>query len=116
MFQVRPEDKWTLLDEERSKAFHHMLEHLMFATSGSKKDIKMSIAFLCTRVRIPYKHYWGKLVRLLRCIRVTLHLPLILRAYILSVIKCWVNLSFNAHPDYKVHTVDMMSMGSGSIR
>ena len=33
----------------------------------------------------------------------------------MSVIKWWVDASFDVHPDYKGHTGAMMSMGSGSI-
>ena len=54
-------------------------------------------------------------MRLIRYIRVNLHLQLILRSNSLSVVKWWVYESFAAHPYYKGHTRAMMSMGSGSI-
>ena len=41
-----------------------------------------------------------------------MHLPLIPRADVLSVIKWWVNAYFAAHPDCKGHTRSMMFMGS----
>ena len=64
--------------------------------SRSRKCIKVVVAFLCIQVRIPDNSDWGKLVRVLKYIRGTLRLPLILRAEILSVVKCWFDSSFLA--------------------
>ena len=115
LFQVMSEYKKTLLDEERATEFHHTVEKLLFVTSRFRKDIKTTIAFLCTGVRIPDEDDWGKLVRVLRYIRCCLHLTLIRRADSMSVIKWWVSASFVAHPDCKRHIGSMMYMGSGSI-
>ena len=51
LFQVRHEDEWMLLNEERSKVLHHTVAQMLFVTSRYRKDIKMDIAFLCNRVR-----------------------------------------------------------------
>ena len=75
----------------------------------------MAITFICNQVRIPGKDNRVKIVRVLRYIRGTLHLPLILRAVSLSVIKLWFNASFDAYPLYKGSTEAMMSMGPGLI-
>ena len=75
----------------------------------------MAIYLLCTRVRIPDNDEWGKLGRLIRYIRDTLHLTLILSPDSLNVIKWWVDASFAAHPYCKGHTGAMMSMGLISI-
>ena len=111
LFQVSPEDKRTLLNKERATVFHHTVEHLIFFMSRARKDIKISMEFLCTQVRIPDEDDWGNLVRALRYIIGNLHLPLILRSNSLSVIKWWVNASFAAHPYCKCHTGAMMSKG-----
>ena len=68
LFQVRYEDKLTLLDKEWTTSFHHTVARLLFVTPRSRKDIKVDIAFLCTQVRIPDKDYQGTLVRVLRYI------------------------------------------------
>ena len=87
MFQVSPKDEQMLLYEDRSTSFHHTLAQQLFVTSKARKHIKMSIYLLCTRVRISAEDDWGKPVRVIRYIRGTLYLPLILRANSLSVIK-----------------------------
>ena len=78
----------------------------------ARKDIKMSIGFLCTWVRSPDKDEWKNIVRVIRYTRVTVHLPLIPRADVLTVIKWWVYASFAAQPYCKGHTESMMFMGS----
>ena len=88
MFQVRPEDKRTLLYEEQETAFHQTVAQILLVTSSSRKYINKAIVFLYTRVRIPYKYDWGKLKRVLRYIRGTLNLPLKIRSKRLSVIIC----------------------------
>ena len=115
MFQVRPEDKRMLLNEERATAFHHTVSQLVFVTSSARNDIKMDVSFLCTRVRIPDEDDSVNLVRVLRYIRGTLHLPLILRDNSLSVLKWWVDAPFTTHPYFKENTGVMMSMVSVSI-
>ena len=115
IFQVRPEYERTLLDKERSPVFHHTVAQLIFVTPMARKYINVSIAFPCTRVRSPFKGDWGNLLRVLRYIRGTLHMLLILSTESLSVIKWWVDFSFAAHPYWKGHTGVMVYMGSGSI-
>ena len=52
---------------------------------------------------------------MLRYIRGTLHLPLILRVDSLNVIKWWFDASFADNPDCKGRTGAMIPMGSGSM-
>ena len=98
MFQVRPEDDWMLLYEVRATSLHHTLAQTLFFIPRASRDTKMAIYFLCTQVRIPDKDGWGKLVRVLRYIKVTLYLLLIIRPNSLNVIKWWFDASFTAHP------------------
>ena len=113
MFQVIHEYERMLLNKERETSFHHTMAHLLFFTRRGSKYIKISITLLFNQLRRTDKAYWRNLVRVLRYIIGTLHLPLILMSDSLSVIKYWVDASFAAHPDWKGHTGAMMSMGSG---
>jgi hypothetical protein len=87
LFTVRPNDESVPLGEERAIAFHHCVAQLIFASARARKDIQPAVAFLTTRVRDPDEDDWLKLKRLLRYIRGTIHMPLILRAESLNVIK-----------------------------
>jgi hypothetical protein len=115
LFTVRPEGECEPLEEKRVIAFHHCVAQLLFASARARKYIQSGVAFLTTRVRNPDEDDWSKLKRLLRYIRCTIHLPLILRADSLNVIKWWVDASFATHDNCRGHTGATMSLGRGSI-
>ena len=58
---------------------------------------------------------WGKLNHVLQYVRQTINLTLILRKYILTFIKWWVDASYTAQPDMRGHTRSTMSLGIGSV-
>ena len=55
IFKFRSEEDPTLLDKQWATASHHMVAHMLFVTSRSRKDINISIVFLCNIVRTPYE-------------------------------------------------------------
>ena len=69
MFQVGTEDYQTLLNKERATELYHMVAWLLFFMSRARKDIKMSIDFLCTWVRSPDEDEWKNIVRVIRYTR-----------------------------------------------
>jgi hypothetical protein len=87
LFTIRSEKDSKTLEEKRAIAFHHYVAPLLFATTMSRKDIQTSVAFLTTQVRGTDEDYWQKLKRVLRYIKGTIYLPLILRADRLNIIK-----------------------------
>jgi hypothetical protein len=99
LFDVRGGKDWVLLEEERAIAFHHTVAQLLFACPRAQKDIQPTVAFLTTWVRSLDEDNWNKLKRVLRYIRCTLHLPLILRAESLTIVKWWVDASFATDGD-----------------
>ena len=88
---------------------------MLFATIRYRRDVATTIAFMCTRVRAPDEDDYGKLKRLLKYIRGTLYLPLILEVDDLRLISWWVDASFATHPDCKGHTGAMMSLGKEAV-
>jgi hypothetical protein len=80
---VRPEEESKPLEEKRAIAFHHCVAQLLFTSARARKDIQPSVAFLTT----SDEDDWLKLKRLLKYIRCTVYLPLILKAESLNVIK-----------------------------
>ena len=73
----------------------------------------VAIAYLTTRVREPDKDDWKKLVHLMKYIRGTAKLPLILRANGSGIVKWWIDGSFGVHPNMRGHTGGGLSMGTG---
>jgi hypothetical protein len=112
---IREDTERVLLEEVRAIAFDHTVAQLLFACHRARKDIHTAVAFLTTRVRTPDEDDWLKLKRVLRYIRSTIYLPLILRADNLNVIKWWVDVSFTTHDNCRGHTGWTMSLGKGSM-
>jgi hypothetical protein len=115
LFDIRPDEERTLLNEEQARAFHHAVAQLLFASARSRKDIQTAVSFLTTRVKQPDEDDWNKLKRLLSYIRGTVYMPLILKADSLSIIKWWVDASYATHGDCRGHTGATMSLGRGSV-
>jgi hypothetical protein len=115
LFDVRPDKEKTLLNEEQARVFHHAVAQLLFASARSRKAIQMAISFLTTRVKQPDEDDWGKLKRLLKYVRGTVYMPLILKADSLNIIKWWVDASYVTHGDCRGHTGVTMSLGRGSV-
>jgi hypothetical protein len=115
LFTIRSEKDSKPLEEERAIAFHHSVAQILFTTTSSRKDIQTSVAFLTTRVGRPDEDDWQKLKRVIRYIKGTIYLPLILRADRLNIIKWWVDASFATHDDCRGHTGAPMSLGKGPI-
>jgi hypothetical protein len=66
-------------------------------------------------VKTPDEDYWIKLKRLLKYIRDTIYIPLVLRVDSLNIVKWWVDASYATHGDCRGHTGATMSMVTGSI-
>ena len=75
------------MDDKHATSFHNSVTQLIFACPRALKDTKNSVSFLTTRVRIPENDDWGKLKHVLGYVRRNINLPLILRAYIITVTK-----------------------------
>ena len=49
-------------DPMKSEAFHAMVAKALFLNMRSRPDIRLAVAFLCTRVKEPTTHDWHKLL------------------------------------------------------
>jgi hypothetical protein len=115
LFTVREDQDRDPLDKSRALAFHHTVAQLLCACPRARKDLQTAVAFLTTRVRSPDEDDWEKLKKVLRYLKSTLNLPLILRADNLNIIKWWVDASYACHGDCQGHTGATMSLGKGSV-
>jgi hypothetical protein len=90
------------LSEEMGKVFHSFVAKCLLLTKRARPDIRTAVAFLTTRVKQPDEDDWKKLQRMMRYMRETLDLPLILSADGTSVIKWWVDGSHGVHFDMAI--------------
>jgi hypothetical protein len=103
----------TKLDKAQGKVFHTIVAKTLYVTKRARPDTCTSVAFLTTRVREPDKHDWIKLTHLIKYLRGSKDLPLILSADGSGILKWWIDGSFATHPNMKGHTGGGLSMGRG---
>jgi hypothetical protein len=97
LFKV-DEDHEKLLPE-KAVEFHNLVAKTLYATKRARPDTCTAIAFLTTRVRAPNKDDWNKLIHLMKYLRGTRTLPLILSANGTGILKWWVDAAFAVHPN-----------------
>jgi hypothetical protein len=101
------------LKKDKAVEFHNLVAKTLYSTKRARPDTCTAIAFLTTRVRAPDKDDWKKLVHLMRYIRGTRTMPLILSANGSGILKWWVDASFAVHPNMRGHSGGGLSLGQG---
>jgi hypothetical protein len=75
------------LKQDKSVEFHNLVAKTLYSTKRAMSDTCTAIAFMTTRVRAPNKDDWNELVHLMRYIRGTHTMPLILSANGSGILK-----------------------------
>ena len=101
------------LKPNKAKVFHNLVAKTLYTTKRARPDTCTAIAFLTTRVREPDTDDWTKLSHLMKYLRGTKELPLILSANGSGILKWWIDGSFAVHPNMRSHTGGGLSMGRG---
>jgi hypothetical protein len=76
LFKV--DEDCTKLSPKKAQEFHNLVAKTIHATKRARPDTCTAIAFLTTRVREPDNDDWNKLTHLMKYIRGTRDLPLVL--------------------------------------
>ena len=98
------------LDTESADFFHHMVARFLFVAKMTRPDIQLAVAFLCTRVKKLTQSDYLKLTRLVRYIRLTIYLSLLI-GWDKSGVLLWnVDESVSVHNDYKSHTGAILTL------
>jgi hypothetical protein len=90
------------LSPERAEEFHSLVAKVLFATKCAWLDTGTAISYFTTWVREPNEQDWKKLVHLMKYLRGTKDLPLILSAD-----------GSGIHPNMCSHTGGGLTMGRG---
>jgi hypothetical protein len=91
------------LKQDKYVEFHNLVANTLYATKRDRPDTCTTIAFLTTRVRAPDKDDWTKLFHLMRYIRDTRTMPLILSANVSGILKWWVDTFFAVQTNMSGH-------------
>jgi hypothetical protein len=101
------------LPDGKAVESHNVVAKTLYVTKRARPDACTPIAFLTTRVRESDTDDWKKMVHLMRYIRGTRDMPLILSANGSHILKWWVNASFAVHPNLRGHAGGGLSLGRG---
>ena len=93
------DDNSKKLSDSKREQFHSLVAKMLFATKHVRPDTGTTMSFLTTRVSEPDVDDWKKLAHLMRYIRGTKELPLILSANSGGMLKWWVDGSHGVHPN-----------------
>ena len=107
------DDDCKKLDPVKAKAFHNIVAKALYVMKRARPDISVAIAFLTTRVRVPDQDDWDKLSHLMRYLKGTKELPLILGADGTGIVKWFVDASFAVHPNMRSHSGGATTLGRG---
>ena len=98
----------------RNQSYSTILLTYLLLCKRARSDIHPTVAFLTTRVKHPDRDDWRKLGRLMKYLRKTLYMPLILEAKDMQIIKWFVDASYGTHADFKSHTSACAIFGKGT--
>jgi hypothetical protein len=101
------------LKQDKAVEFHNLVAKALYSTKRARPETCTEITFLTTRVRAPDKEDWNKLVHLMRYIRGTRTMLLILSANGSGILKWWVDTSFAVHTNMRGQPGGGFSLGRG---
>ena len=92
--KIRDQRETKNLDEKRSIVFHHTVAQLLFLSGRARQDIQTALAFLTTKAKDLDKNNWSKLKRVLKYLKGTRNLELILTGNKMGLITWYIDVSF----------------------
>jgi hypothetical protein len=109
------EDDSVPLNKKESDFFHRTTARLLFATKRARPDLQVVVAYLCTRIQCPNCSKYRKLTRLIKYLRLTIFIPLVLGWDGTGRLTWSVDASFAVHKDTRSHTGAVLSLGQGAL-
>jgi hypothetical protein len=109
------DDGSPLLNEKESDFFHRTTARLLFAAKRARPDLQVAVAYLCTRVKAPNQSDYRKLTRVIKYLRRTVFIPLVLGWDGTGKMTWSVDASFAVHKDMRSHTGAVLTMGQGAL-
>jgi hypothetical protein len=101
------------LKQDKAVEFHNLVAKTLYSTKRARPDTCTAISFLTTIVRAPDKDGLNKLVHLMRYIRCTHTMLMVLSANGSGILKWWVDASFAVHPNMSGHSGGGLSLRRG---
>ena len=105
----------TLLNTADKEFYHSVTAKSLYLGKRVRPDILTAVSFLTKRVNNPTEQDFNKLIKLIRYIRHTKHMGIILEGEDTLSVLAYVDASYGVHSDYKSHTGCVIGIGRGPI-
>ena len=99
----------------KAEVLHSTVAKALFLTMRARPDVRLPVAFLCTRVKEPTTYDWFKLKRMMNFLKKTVNDDLTIRLGDITKSIFSIDASCAVHPDGRSHTGMTMKMGQGAI-
>jgi len=106
---------YDMLAEEQKVFFHSATAKFLYLAKRVRPDILTAVSFLVKRVNSPTTEDMHKLERLIRYVRGTKHLGIVLEANKNLGVFGYIDASYGVHTDLKSHSGCVIGIGKGSI-
>lgn len=103
-----------LLTTEQAKEFHSLVAKLLYLAKRTRPDILTAVSFLTTRVKAPTSHDQDKLMRVLKYLRGTKSLGIVLERTSVAPLA-FIDASYGVHDDFKSHSGLVITLGKGPL-
>ena len=102
------------LDTSTAFLFHRIVAKFLYVAKRARPDLQVVVAFLCKQVKCPNVADWKKLGKLVRYVRATIQLPLIVGSDGTGIMAWSIDVSFVVHMNMKSHTGYCLTLAIGS--
>jgi histone deacetylase 1/2 len=113
LFKISDND--VLLDKNKKDFFHSLTAKFLYLAKRVRPDILTVVSFLVKRVNNPTEEDMRKLERLVRYVRGTRELGIVLEASKNLSVYGYIDASYGVHCDMKSHSGCIIGIGKGPI-
>jgi len=113
LFKIDENSK--LLSGQEKEYFHSATAKFLYLGKRVRPDILTAVSFLVKRVQNPTVEDEEKLKRLIRYVRATRELGIVLEGSANLSVVAYVDASYGVHDDMKSHTGTVIGIGKGPI-
>jgi len=103
------------LSESEKELYHSMTARCLYLGKRTRPDILTAVSFLTKRVQAPTEQDLRKLARVVKYIRGTRHMGIVLEASNYLSVIAYVDASYGVHEDMKSHTGCTIGIGRGPV-
>ena len=113
LFTTKPDAK--PLKERKAEVYQKFVAKLLWVEKRSRPDIKPTVSFLSTQVKLPTKDDWHKFKRLMCWIKQTVEDVRIIGADDLLNMIVMIDSAHAVHDNMRGHTAGITSFGTGIV-